>query len=200
MRPFEDIQSEDLEVYEDLPNFLEDGAELGSIAEEFGASKTSHHVSDGTLIDGENSAIYMRESRIYEAEHEYSQFFGTSLADLLEPTTKLVVSGGIPVICGFHAVNSGGEPYWVGLTGATSFASKEFAEDSIEELGGEITKISNKLKAAKRYRFKDQAYEDFKVTVLDKDEFYDQYNELDSNNNMCEIREVPGITVYTAKS
>lgn len=186
-----------LEIYDELPEMIEDGEVLLSeVADEYGEAEAAYLIDDGVVLDQRDSTIRMRESRFPEADHEFQEFYDAD--SILKPAGKAAAKAALPVGTGAMAVQTGGDPGWVGMTGVTSYIIRNSFSRSLDDIQTEIGKRRNRTQMARDYRLEDVAYEDFEFDSMEDEDFVDWIKDQNLDDDMLEVRESPGVNIVAA--
>jgi len=188
---------QELEIYDELPEMMEDREVLLSeVADEYGEAEAAYLIDDGVVLDQRDSTIRMRESRFPEADHEFQQLYDAD--SILKPAGKAAAKLAFPVGTGVMAVQTGGDPGWVGMTGVSSYVIKNSFSRSLDEIQVEMGKRKNHGRKAREYRLEDVAYEDFELDSMEDEDFMEWLHQENLDDDMLELRENRGMNVVVA--
>lgn len=190
-------EDQELEIYDELPEMMEDeDVLLSDVADEYGEAEAAYLIDEGVVLDQRDSTIRMRESRFPEADHEFKQFYDTD--SILKPAGKAAAKAALPIGTGAMAVQTGGDPGWVGMTGVTSYIIRNSFSRSLDDIQTEIGKRRNLTRKARDYRLEDVAYEDFEFDSMGDEDFVEWIKDQNLDDDMLEIRESPGVNIVAA--
>jgi hypothetical protein len=189
----------ELATYEGLQEAIqEEGITFGEVAGDYGKPEAVTLISDGSVWDYGDGEITLRESRFPEAEQEYEHVMDYDIFDAAKSSGKALGSVGLPVGSGLMAVKSGGDPFWVAMTGGTGFLSKDVLKKSAGELAREVGKWKHSRMARKQYDLSDVDKEDFEMRVMDDESYSAWMHQLDPEDEDIEIREAPAMNLVGA--
>ncbi len=189
--------ADELEEYEGIVENIEDGDYTQKdVAEDYGKFEAVNLVSSGTIVDHNEREFNIRDSRIPEAEKTAS-YMNNGLKDAGKAAAYAAGNASLPVAMGYMAVDSGGDPFWVG----TSIFSTALVADSISEAGKQaiegIARRLSKSSINRRYDFGAVAEEDYELNIVDDEEFRELAFAYADDDDI-EVRQ-PSVTVHAAK-
>lgn len=195
-----DLEETNMEVYDGLVKEIARGGKtFGYVASEYGETEAALLIDDGCVCDYGSQEIIFREDRFPEAEEEFRTFMDYSPGEAAKSSGKGLSSLVLPVVSGAMAVNTGGEPFWVGMTGFSSYLGRDILKQSIAEVQMEYEKWKNFREAAKQYRLGDFDKEDFELQVKGVKEYWEWINGLDPENQDLRVKErVPEVNIMAA--
>lgn len=162
---------DDLQVYDGIEEALQDSDyTFGDLAEDYGTFEAVTLTEQGTIADHGEHELFVRASRIPDADME-AAYFNTGLRDAGRSVARTVASTALPTATGFMAIESGGDPLWVGGTIAASTAVSRNIRNGISGTVAGLARSKHKHDKKRQYRLDKVAEEDYTLDIIGDPEY-----------------------------
>lgn len=179
---------DDLQVYDGIEEAVQDeDYTFGDLAEEYGTFEAVTLTEQGTIADHGEHELFVRESRVPDAEME-ARYFNTGLRDAGRNAARTVASAALPTVTGLMAVESGGDPLWVGGAIASGAAVSDNIKRGIMGTVAGLARRKEKHNTQRQYRLDKVAEEDYTLDII-ADPAYSQKMMESSGMDDVEVRD-----------
>lgn len=162
---------DELRVYENIEEALDnEDYTFGDLAEEYGTFEAVNLTNKGTIADHSERELFVRGSRIPEAEME-AAYIQDGLQDAGRNIARAAAGAMVPGVAGFLAVETGGDPLWVGAAIASTAAETGTIKDSAIRTVKGLYRRKMEHDFERQYELNRVAEEDYALGIIGDAEY-----------------------------